>query len=285
MICSIQKKGKILYILIVLFLFTACNRFIIQETGNDIDNTQALKIQELSNEVELLRASNQELVSKNIALRNELESIKEEKLEYELKISEQEQKAKETEQEANVDIKRISVEDLHLDGEPLWNYKDYSAFRVDEQLYIPTQLLSDYYNLSNDNGYNHVDNIVIKGRPIEKKVFKVGKVIRFDTLGEILGEKEFDEAQKVEETTVFDLDGIIFEVDERFIVYTITSHNYMTENGITIGASKEEVRQVYGDIGDMNEDEWFTCKTSADVRRIYFTFVDNKVSAITQRIR
>ncbi|WP_105620081.1 hypothetical protein [Vallitalea okinawensis] len=283
---SIMRKNKrLLVLLILLFTLTACNDEIKPTINDDINNVQNIMIEELNTELELLRNSNQELINKNIELSSELEAIKEEKEANESKISKQDLESEEDEEESKDIVETMNVKDLLLDGEPLWNYEDYSALKVDKQLYIPVQLLEEYYNVIDNDEFGHVDDIVIKGRPIENKVFKVEEVINFNELGEVLGQKQFDEAQNMEETTVFNRDGIIFNVDARFVAYTITSSKYMTEKGITIGSSKEEVRQAYGDIGEMNEDEWFTCKTSADVRRIYFTFEGGKVSSISFRIR
>lgn len=282
MVHTMQSKRQMSCVFIMLLLITGCSKVSLKNTDNSINYSLEPKVEEQSDEIEFLKELNEKLVNENIMLLNELEALKADKFEYELIIKEQREQL--IERKDNIKLERINVKDLHLDGEPLWNYEKYSAFKVENQLYVSAQLIRDYYNLE-DNGYNHVDDILIKGRPIEDKVFKVDRVISFDNLGDIIGEKEFKEAQSIEETSIFDLQGIEIEVDQRFVTYTITSSNYMTEKGITIGASKQEVREVYGDIGEMDSDEWFTCKTSADVCKIYFTFEDNELVSIRQRIR
>lgn len=229
----------------MLLIFTSCNSKA-TNTSNNLENMQA-KYVDLQNENNALK---QEINN----LKNELENVnlvknlEHSNVEYIVEASKVYFK-----ESTNNSIDGGCVE---IDEEEY--YLEYES-----KIFISTDFIKKLYNTENDYG------IVIKGFPVEKYIINTNGILYVSDYYEEL-QKIYDEnnASGNYNYITKKLDGlemIYGEVGLR--KYIITKPLYMTQRGITVGSTKNDVIKAYGILGNDSEDKWHTFVNNAEYSR------------------
>lgn len=165
---------------------------------------------------------------------------------------------------------RMDEQPISIDGSVGVVGQDQYYLKYEDKLFISTDFIKEYYHVDKDYG------VVIKGFPMEKYIIKTSDLVYIDDLTKGL-DAAFNEQSKSG-----NYNDIVKEVDDLKIVYgevglreyIITSPLYMTQRGITIGSTRKDVVQAYGQLGENQENKWYTFRNNAEYSEgNAFTFV------------
>lgn len=160
--------------------------------------------------------------------------------------------------------------------------EDNYYLKVDDEEYISSALIKELYKLDNQYG------LVAKGFPIEGEfLIRTDGIIRLE---EYYAELEAEFKKKAEKGDYNDIttqimEGLNFiwgEVGLRQV--EILQPKYMTQRGIRIGSTRDEVQREYGMIGTHEDNVWYTFINNAEYsqgRAYTFHFEKDIVTKIT----
>lgn len=164
---------------------------------------------------------------------------------------------------------------LHIDEVPLSVLSINMDFIVaNDDIYIPTSFLEEYFGTSeykivdSDNFIYLNDFSIIKGI-FWTKSHLLGPV-PFETVLPGIGESFLSK-----DIT----DGYEIEHNEGNKVHTLTSSEFITDRGISIGSTRNDVKNAYGTLGTEDADHWNAVHNNSG-ERLVFTFEDDIVIKI-----
>lgn len=256
-----------LLILIVVVLVTACSNANALNKNSELisDNLDlSNKLKELEELSELLQKENEELKYNNNDLNN--------------KVTELEKKLKEINEQDSIKATIIPINELQfIDGGAIPIAEGNNLIQYEDEKYISLNLIKEIY------GYNNMDEYLIKGFPLEDYIVRTDGILYFEDYIMEHGEK-YDPQVDLDRKSI-ELEGLklVYGGEMGVIEYVITKPVYMTQRGITVGSSRNEVRQAYGQLGLDSEEKWNTFKRNAEYSvgcAFTFVFEEDKVKEI-----
>lgn len=259
-------KRYCLALIILIILLTACSNANAQNNTELISNNLDLsnKLKELEELSESLQNENEKLKCINNNLKEEVKKLEE--------IS------KEKDGQDYLKATIVPINELQfIDGCAISISEGNNLIQYEDEEYISFNLIKEIY------GYQNIDRYLIKGFPLENYVVKTDGILYFEDYIREHGEK-YDPEVDFERKSI-ELDGIKLEYGGEMgvVEYVITKPVYMTQRGITVGSSRNEVRQAYGQLGLDSEEKWNTFKHNAEYSvgaALTFVFEEDKVKVI-----
>lgn len=256
----------------ILLLTTACS--------NNIETQR----NEFLGQIEELQAENDSLIQDFSKVNEDLMLLNEDVIAYEEEIIAYKNKIIELE-EANMSLlTELADEEISYIKGAYWidggevNIYDEEILSANDQYYFAESFIDRLYN------YPPRESEVsfrIKGEPIIDHIYLLdSKVeITFDSLDNLIG---YTGVEDPEEMRKIELDGLNGGYGIEGGTLHITSDNYMTSRGITVGSTREEVQRAYGIIGEYEDEYWGTFLGNAEYgsREMRFKFIDNMVVEI-----
>ena len=260
-------KFKVLFLnVIVLLFFVSCSNQ--EELGYDLQVSK-----------------NKEILSENLSLQKLSSQLEEYNKADKIRISELEEEVLDLRQEiyeinneVTQDIEVIPLKDyLTIDGGNMRLLKESNLLSYKDETYISFELIGELYGVENPYGY------MIKGLPIESNyVLGENGIVHIEDYLTML-EKKFNQQEGYDNVTI-ELEGLRITYGEvGLIEYVITSDTYMTQRGITIGSTRDEVRNAYGQLGLNDSDIWHTFSNNVEYSEgnaFSFLFKQDKISEI-----
>lgn len=221
-----------------------------------------------NDELAVLKGKNYDLQIENKNLRNKIESLQ---FKYDSLNNEYNQ-YKENNRELKSGEIIASTEGIGLsliDGRLIQNYEfdnDNELIVYNDELYISSSFIKKFYGLKSIYDDNDSE-ILIKGYPFISYLIKTDSIIPLHHSNNDEAKEKYNAFLKSANEVItktgegdmeYIFEGLTIGYYEPGNVFEITSPLYMTNRGITVGSTRDEVRTAYGQLGANDENTWST---------------------------